>query len=62
MRLMALQVLSNEERRTVYDVYGKQGLDAGMELGECLRSPEELKKEFERFQAQRVHSHPLLLC
>ena len=55
-------MLSNEEKRTVYDVYGKRGLEAGMELGECLRSPEELKKEFERFQAQRVPSHTILMC
>lgn len=54
--LAGLQVLSNEEKRTVYDVYGKQGLEAGMELGECLRTPDQLKKDYQNFQAQRVTS------
>jgi hypothetical protein len=54
-----MQVLSNEEKRTVYDVYGKHGLESGMEVGECLRNPDELRKEYERFKAQRVPPLPL---
>lgn len=47
-------MLGNEEKRTIYDVYGKEGLEAGMEVGERLRDPTELKREFERFKAKQV--------
>ena len=33
-----VQALSDENTREVYDVYGKAGLDAGMELGAKFNS------------------------
>lgn len=48
------QVLSNEERRNIYDIYGRQGLESGLEVGEHLRGHDELKREFERFRADQV--------
>ena len=42
----------------MYDVYGKQGLTAGLQVGPKLRGREELKEEWERFQAQRVRLSP----
>ena len=50
----SLQVLSDPQQRLVYDVYGKQGLAAGLQVGPKLRGREEIKAEWERFQAQRV--------
>ena len=48
------QILSNEEKRNIYDIYGKEGLEAGFELGEPLRSSRDLKDEYEKFKSQRV--------
>jgi len=36
----------------VYDIYGAQGLEAGLELGDKLASPDDLKKEWAAFQAR----------
>lgn len=57
--LCCMQILSNEERRNIYDIYGKEGLEAGLEVGEPLRTPNDLKEEFENFKAQKVTT-PLL--
>ena len=35
-------VLSNPGKRTIYDLYGVQGLKAGYEVGPKLKSPEEV--------------------
>lgn len=53
-----VQILSNEEKRNIYDIYGKEGLEAGLEVGEPLRSPNELKTEYEKFKAQQA-SRPI---
>ena len=47
-------MLGNEEKRVIYDVYGLQGLQSGLEVGESLRNPSDLKKEFERFKAKQA--------
>lgn len=49
-----MQVLSNPERRQVYDIYGKEGLVAGLQVGPSQRSTDELRQDWERFKAQQV--------
>eukprot|EP00803_Ostreobium_quekettii_P001631 evm.model.scf_402.4 EVM.evm.TU.scf_402.4 scf_402:39651-45159(+) len=49
----AYEVLSNPQKRQVYDIYGKQGLVAGLDVGTKLKSVEELRKQWEKFRAQQ---------
>jgi DnaJ family protein C protein 11 len=65
----AYEILSNERRRQIYDIYGMEGLTSGLELGPKLKSREEVKAEFERLQqgqkerrlAAHVHQQGSLL-
>ncbi|KXZ42222.1 hypothetical protein GPECTOR_179g245 [Gonium pectorale] len=49
----AYEILSDPNRRQIYDVYGKTGLAAGFELGTKLESVEELKKKWEEFKKKQ---------
>ena len=45
---------SDPARRAVYDLYGHEGLQAGLQLGPRLRSREEIRAEFEALKATRL--------
>ena len=45
------QVLSDPDKRTVYDVYGEEGLRAGMELSTDVR---DIRSAYERIKAKQV--------
>lgn len=48
----AYEILSDKERRRVYDVYGMAGLNAGLEVGRRRKSLREISEEFERARAK----------
>lgn len=47
-------MLIDTERRQVYDIYGKEGLEAGLEVGPHLRTRDELRRQWQQFQQQQV--------
>ena len=48
-----VQVLSDPNKRGIYDQFGHRGLLAGMELGMRHQSPEEFRAQFTRFMQVR---------
>ncbi len=50
-------MLIDPEKRQVYDIYGKQGLSSGLEVGEHLRTRDELRTQWQQFQQQQVRHH-----
>ncbi|KAI0488280.1 hypothetical protein KFK09_028108 [Dendrobium nobile] len=60
----AYEILSDERKREIYDIYGLEGLNSGYELGEKLSKPEEIKEMLERLRRKReedkilAHSRP----
>ncbi len=53
------QVLIDPDRRQVYDIYGREGLSSGLEVGEHLRTRDELRAQWQQFQQQQVRETPL---
>jgi DnaJ homolog subfamily C member 11 len=49
-----VQVLIDPQRRQVYDIYGREGLQAGLEVGAHLRTRDELRRQWQQFQQQQV--------
>jgi len=49
----AYEVLSNPDKRSIYDIYGKKGLNAGWEIVERHRTPQEIKEEYERLKREQ---------
>ncbi|KAL3499580.1 hypothetical protein ACH5RR_038673 [Cinchona calisaya] len=49
----AYEILSDERKRLIYDIYGMEGLTSGLELGPNLNKVEEIKEELERLRHQK---------
>ncbi|XP_044487580.1 chaperone protein dnaJ 13 [Mangifera indica] len=55
----AYEILSNETKRPIYDIYGMEGLTSGLELGPKLNKVEELKEELERLRRMKEQEKTL---
>ncbi|CAA0841850.1 Chaperone protein dnaJ 13 [Striga hermonthica] len=55
----AYEILTDENKRVIYDIYGMEGLTSGLELGPKLDKVEEIKEELERMRRQREHDKVL---
>ncbi|KAL6175796.1 hypothetical protein ACLB2K_052435 [Fragaria x ananassa] len=49
----AYEILSDENKRKIYDIYGMEGLNSGLELGTKLSKAEEIKEELEKLRKLR---------
>ncbi|KAF5729851.1 DnaJ heat shock N-terminal domain-containing family protein [Tripterygium wilfordii] len=49
----AYEILSDENKRQIYDIYGMEGLTSGLELGPKLNRAEEIKEELERLRRMK---------
>lgn len=49
----AYEILSDEYKRQIYDIYGMEGVAAGLELGPQLTKVEEIKEELERLRRRQ---------
>ncbi|GAB2274168.1 Chaperone protein dnaJ 13 [Dionaea muscipula] len=49
----AYEILSDENRRQIYDIYGMEGLKSGLELGTRLSKIEEIKEELEKLRRMK---------
>ncbi|KAL6906536.1 hypothetical protein ACP4OV_004137 [Aristida adscensionis] len=49
----AYEILSDENKRQIYDIYGMEGLTSGLELGPKLNKPEEIKEQLERLRRRK---------
>ncbi|WOH12198.1 hypothetical protein DCAR_0831698 [Daucus carota subsp. sativus] len=57
----AYEILSDVNKRQIYDIYGMEGLTSGLELGPKLDRVEEIKEELERLRRQKQNSKVLTL-
>ncbi|KAM3408939.1 hypothetical protein ACQJBY_001773 [Aegilops geniculata] len=49
----AYEILSDENKRQIYDIYGMEGLNSGLELGPKLNKPEEIKRRLEELRRRK---------
>ncbi|KAK7309053.1 hypothetical protein RJT34_05478 [Clitoria ternatea] len=49
----AYEILSDPNKRQIYDIYGMEGLTSGLELGQRLDKAEEIKAELERLKRMK---------
>ncbi|KAK1565569.1 hypothetical protein Q3G72_029759 [Acer saccharum] len=55
----AYEILSDENKRQIYDIYGMEGLTSGLELGAKLNKVEELKEQLERLRQRKEQEKTL---
>ncbi|XP_030538197.1 chaperone protein dnaJ 13 [Rhodamnia argentea] len=55
----AYEILSDENKRQIYDIYGMEGLTSGLELGPRLSKVEEIKEELERLRRMKEQEKSL---
>ncbi|GMH28901.1 hypothetical protein Nepgr_030744 [Nepenthes gracilis] len=49
----AYEILCDENKRQIYDIYGMEGLTSGLELGPKLSKAEEIREELERLRRRK---------
>lgn len=49
----AYEILTDENKRIIYDIYGMEGLISGLELGPKLDKVDEIKAELEKLRRHR---------
>nr|XP_043628117.1 chaperone protein dnaJ 13 isoform X2 [Erigeron canadensis] len=49
----AYEILCDENKRQIYDIYGMEGLTSGLELGPKLNKVDEIKEELERLKRRK---------
>ncbi|XP_022946928.1 chaperone protein dnaJ 13-like [Cucurbita moschata] len=49
----AYEILTDENKRQIYDIYGMEGLTSGLELGPKLNKADEIKEELERLRKRK---------
>lgn len=49
----AYEILTDVNKRQIYDIYGMEGLTSGLELGPRLNKAEEIREELERLRRQK---------
>ncbi|CAG8475205.1 8386_t:CDS:2, partial [Paraglomus brasilianum] len=49
----AYEVLVDKTKRTIYDMFGEEGLRTSWDVGMKLKTPQELREEFERQMRER---------
>ncbi|KAL6579072.1 Chaperone protein dnaJ 13 [Orobanche minor] len=49
----AYEILTDENKRIIYDIYGMEGLTSGLEIGPKLNKVEEIREELEKMRRQR---------
>lgn len=49
-----MSVLSQPEKRAIYDVYGKKGLEADWQVVPRTRTPAEIIEEYQRLQKENA--------
>ncbi|KAL4324145.1 hypothetical protein GQ457_11G022670 [Hibiscus cannabinus] len=49
----AYEILSDENKRQIYDIYGMEGLNSGLELGPKLNKADEIKEQLEKLRRMK---------